>query len=77
MVEILTIHLKEQPVKKYVLFRHEFKTCVRYFHIIYQKKALKQLRKMIFNLPKKLLSFSRFQGFALPSFPLFLSVGHF
>lgn len=42
MLEILTIHLKEQQVKKYVLFRHEFKTCVHYFYIIYQKKTLKQ-----------------------------------
>ena len=55
------------------------KACVHYFDqifIFHQMIALQKLWKMLFNLSRKLFSFSRYSVFCISVLPSFFACGH-
>ena len=52
------------------------KVCVHYFYVCHQNKTFNNLAKIMFVLSKKLILFSRFLNFVLPSSSLFSFLGH-
>ena len=50
--------------------------CVFHVYILHQMNALKKLREMLFILPKKLFSLSRYSHFCIFPFPFFPPVYH-